>query len=33
VCCINMDHRVTDQQVGAIFEEVAQLRNEYALAE
>ena len=30
VCCINMDQRVTDQQVAAIFEEVAQLREEYA---
>jgi hypothetical protein len=30
VCCINMDQRVTDQQVAAIFEEVTQLREEYA---
>jgi len=30
VCCINMDHQVTDEQVAAIFEEVEQLREEYA---
>lgn len=30
VCCINMDDQVTDDQVSAIFEEVEQLRNEYA---
>ena len=30
VCCINMDQRVTDEQIAAIFEEVAQLRAEYA---
>jgi hypothetical protein len=30
VCCINMDHQVSDEQVAAIFEEVEQLRNEYA---
>lgn len=32
VCCINMDQRVSDQQVTAIFEAVAQLREEYATA-
>ncbi len=30
VCCINMDDRVTDDQVSAIFEEVEQLRSEFA---
>ena len=30
VCAINMDHQVTDEQVGAIFEEVGTLREEYA---
>ncbi|MBN2292077.1 MAG: hypothetical protein JXM70_06605 [Pirellulales bacterium] len=30
VCCINMDDTVTDEQVGAIFETVEQLREEYA---
>ena len=30
VCCINMDHQVSDEQVSAIFEEVEQLREEYA---
>ena len=30
VCCINMDHQVSDEQVAAIFEEVEQLRKEYA---
>ncbi|MHC4401808.1 MAG: hypothetical protein ACYTG0_19220 [Planctomycetota bacterium] len=33
VCCINMDHQVTDEQVAAIFEEVELLREEYARAE
>ena len=30
VCCINMDQRVSDAQVTAIFEAVAELREEYA---
>jgi len=30
VCCINMDDHVRDEQVAAIFEEVGQLRREYA---
>jgi len=30
VCCINMDQRVSDPQVTAIFEAVAELREEYA---
>jgi len=30
VCCINMDDQATDEQVAAIFEEVEQLRAEYA---
>ncbi len=30
VCCINMDQRVSDEQVAAIFAETAQLRGEYA---
>jgi hypothetical protein len=30
VCCINMDQRVSDQQVTAIFTAVAELREEYA---
>ena len=33
VCCINMDDQVTDDQVSAIFEEVEQLRSEYAASE
>jgi hypothetical protein len=33
VCCINMDDRVRDDQVAAIFEEVELLRQEYAAAE
>lgn len=33
VCCINMDDRVTDDQISAIFEEAAQLRSEYAASE
>ncbi|MBN1589682.1 MAG: hypothetical protein JW888_09215 [Pirellulales bacterium] len=33
VCCINMDDQVTDEQVGALFEEVETLRAEYAKAE
>jgi len=33
VCCINMDDRVTDDQVSALFEEVEQLRSEYAASE
>ncbi len=33
VCCINMDDQVTDAQVSAIFEEVEQLRNEFAASE
>ena len=28
ICCINMDRRVGDQQVAAILESVAELRNE-----
>ena len=30
VCCINVDQQVKDAQIDAIFEEVAQLREEYA---
>jgi len=30
VCCINMDQRVTDRQISAIFEEVESLRGEYS---
>ena len=30
VCCINMDDRVSDEQVSAIFEEVKLLRDDYA---
>ncbi len=30
VCAINMDRNVRDEQVTAIFEEVAALREEYA---
>ncbi len=30
VCCINMDHQVSDEKISAIFESVAQLRQEYA---
>jgi hypothetical protein len=30
VCCINMDEKVTDDQISAIFEEVELLREEYA---
>jgi hypothetical protein len=30
VCCINMDHQVSDEKITAIFETVAQLRQEYA---
>jgi len=30
VCCINMDHTVTDEQICAIFEAANELRNEYA---
>ena len=33
ICCINMDQRVTDDQVAAIFEEVEALRQEYAAQE
>ncbi len=33
VCCINMDDQVADDQVSAIFEEVEQLRREYAASE
>ncbi len=29
VCCINMDHQVSDEQITAIFEEVEQLRSQY----
>jgi hypothetical protein len=32
VCCINMDQQVSDEQIGAIFEEVELLRQEYAAA-
>ena len=31
VCCINMDDAVTDAQVDALFETVAELREEYAV--
>lgn len=31
VCCINMDHHVSDEKVTAIFETVAELRNELKL--
>ena len=30
VCCINMDHTVTDAQIAAIFDGVAELRRPYA---
>lgn len=30
VCCINMDHQVTDEQITAIFQTVDELRNEYS---
>jgi hypothetical protein len=30
VCFINMDQRVTDEQVATIFEELAKLRADYA---
>ena len=30
VCCINMDDQVSDEQVGAIFETVFELREEYS---
>jgi hypothetical protein len=30
VCCINMDDKVTDEQITALFEEVESLRQEYA---
>ena len=30
ICCVNMDDRVSDEQVGAIFEAAAELRREYA---
>ncbi len=30
VCCINMDDQVSDDQISALFEEVEQLRSEYA---
>jgi hypothetical protein len=33
VCCINMDQQVSDEQITAIFEEVASLREEYAAAQ
>jgi len=33
ICCINMDHQVTDEQVAAIFEEAETLRQEYAARE
>jgi len=33
VCCINMDQQVSDEQIAAIFEEVASLREEYAAAQ
>lgn len=33
VCAINMDRDVTDEQVAAIFDEVQDLRKEYAMAE
>jgi hypothetical protein len=29
VCCINMDHQVSDEQIAAIFQTVADLRDEY----
>jgi hypothetical protein len=32
VCAINMDDQVSDQQISAIFDEVAELRAEYAAA-
>ena len=30
VCCINMDQNASDTQIGAIFETVAELRQQYA---
>jgi hypothetical protein len=32
VCCINMDRQATDAQIDAIFDTVAELRREYAVA-
>ena len=29
VCCINMDHTVSDEQINAIFDAVSELRTEY----
>ena len=29
VCCINMDEKVTDDKITAIFEAVVELRKEY----
>jgi hypothetical protein len=29
ICCINMDHRVSDAQVAAIFAAAAELRREF----
>jgi hypothetical protein len=29
VCCINMDHQVSDEKISAIFETVAELRQQY----
>ncbi len=29
VCCINMDHQVSDKKISAIFETVETLRKEY----
>jgi hypothetical protein len=33
VCCINLDDQVRDEQIDAIFDEVAELRREYAVQE
>ncbi len=33
VCCINMDQNVSDAQIAAVFEAVAELRREYAAGE
>jgi hypothetical protein len=32
ICCINLDHRVSDAQVAAIFEAAAELRWEFQAA-
>ena len=29
VCCVNLDHTVSDEQINAIFDTVEELRKEY----